>query len=153
MTVLREMSLRHRDNIDIILFGGDREDPAFGALPQDFVWRHAGILTRNQLAMLLNEVDIFVDLSGWQAMGLTALQAMASGAAVLVPREGGVSAYARHEANALVVDTSSFSDCVETVNRLILDEALRTRLQGQAISDACLYYPEGPAYRLLEALF
>jgi glycosyltransferase involved in cell wall biosynthesis len=86
-------------------------------------------------------------------MGLTAMEAMACGAAVIVPRRGGAGSFARHEENALVVDTGSIDACLAALERLTLDQALRTRLQRQSLLDACEHYPEGAAYNILNALF
>jgi hypothetical protein len=86
-------------------------------------------------------------------MGLTALEAMACGAAVIVPRAGGSDSFARHEHNALVVDTASPQACLAALDRLIGEPILRDRLRWQAISDVCNYFPERAAYLTLEALF
>jgi glycosyltransferase involved in cell wall biosynthesis len=153
MEVLREYDRAQGDTVEIILFGCESSDPEFMDLSRDFVWRNAGMLTRPQLASLLNEVDIFADFSTFQAMGLTALEAMACGAAVIVPEQGGAASFAAHDQNALVVDTSSQEACVQMLKRLTLDEALRTRLQRQALVDVCDYYPERAAYKILQAIF
>lgn len=153
MEVLRDFYQQHGENIEIVLFGCESSDPDFLALPHDFVWRNAGILTRSQVAALLNEVDIFTDFSEFQAMGLTALEAMACGVAVIVPENGGARSFAVHNENALIVDTSSRQLCLDSLNRLTLHERLRARLQQQALIHACEYYPEKAAYNILAALF
>jgi GT2 family glycosyltransferase len=153
MKVLRELSRARGATVEIILFGCDSSDPEFLALPHDFLWRNAGLLTRPQVAALLNEIDIFADFSEFQAMGLTALEAMACGAAVIVPEMGGAGSFARHDENALIVDTGSQADCMAALERLTLDEGLRTRLQRQALIDACEHHPERAAYTILNTLF
>ena len=153
MQVLQEISKKHGGAIEIILFGCAAHDPGFMKLPQDFPWRHAGLLTPPQLAHLLSEVDIFVDFSSFQAMGLTALEAMACGTAVIVPQAGGAASFARHAVNALVIDTSSAEACVAALDRLVGDEILRFNLQQAAIFDACQVFPEKAAFNILEALF
>ncbi|HEX8354229.1 MAG TPA: glycosyltransferase, partial [Pyrinomonadaceae bacterium] len=153
MEVLRDFYRARGETVEIILFGCETSDTAFQALAHDFPWRNAGMLTQRQVASLLNEVDIFADFSEFQAMGLTAMEAMACGAAVIVPRRGGAGSFARHEENALVVDTGSIDACLAALERLTLDQALRTRLQRQSLLDACEHYPEGAAYNILNALF
>ncbi len=153
MQVLQEISHRHGGGIEIILFGCAPHDPGFLKLPRDFPWRHAGLLTPAQLAHLLSEVDIFVDFSAFQAMGLTALEAMACGAAVIAPQAGGAASFARHEENALLIDTASAEACVAALDRLVRDETLRFNLQQAAIFDACQYFPERAAFNILGALF
>jgi FkbM family methyltransferase len=153
MEVLREISRRHGDTTEIIIFGCRPDDPGFPALPQDFLFRNRGILNRRQLAFLFNEVDIFVDFSGWQAMGLSAMEAMACGAAVIVPTNGGADSFARHEENSLMIDTGSHNVCLSTLERLIKDHDLRRHIQTKAIFSICEFFPERAAYSLLHALF
>ncbi|BAY62450.1 type 11 methyltransferase [Calothrix brevissima NIES-22] len=153
MKVLQKIYQIHGNNIQIVIFGCESNDPQFTTLTRDFSFDNAGILTRSQLASLLNEIDIFVDFSSFQAMGLTAMEAMACGAAVIVPKAGGASSFAIHEKNSLIVDTSSDENCFQELNRLISDQELRQKLQQTAINDICQYFPEKAAYKILDALF
>jgi GT2 family glycosyltransferase/glycosyltransferase involved in cell wall biosynthesis len=143
----------HNSDVEIILFGCDLNDPGFSKLERDFPWQLAGILTRPQLVALLNEVDIFVDFSSYQAMGLTAMEAMACGVAVIVPQAGGTASFSHHEKNSLVIETDSVEPCVDALDRLIRDEQLRTSIQQQSIFDICHHFPEKAAYNILETLF
>jgi GT2 family glycosyltransferase/glycosyltransferase involved in cell wall biosynthesis len=151
MEILRKIARAHGEAVEIILFGC-RSDELMG-LPSDFPWRNAGILTPSQVASFLNEADIFVDFSSYQAMGLTAMEAMACGAAVIVPSNGGARSFARHEENSLIVDTGSPEACQAALQRLILEHELRSSLQRQAIFDICHFYPERAAYNILAAIF
>lgn len=151
--VLRDIYKRHLGEIEIVLFGCEPSDPGFFELSISFPWSHAGVLTRPRLANLFNEIDIFVDFSKFQAMGLTALEAMACGVGVIVPQNGGAESFAGHESNALIVDTSSKDACLMGLERLVRDGQLRNRLQQQAIFDACKFTPEFAASNVLNALF
>jgi 2-polyprenyl-3-methyl-5-hydroxy-6-metoxy-1,4-benzoquinol methylase/GT2 family glycosyltransferase/glycosyltransferase involved in cell wall biosynthesis len=153
MEVLRELSRVYEQTTEVILFGCWPDDPGFQALPLDFRFHNAGILNRRQLAFLFNEVDIFVDFSVWQAMGLTAMEAMACGVAVIVPRNGGASSFATNEENSLVVDTASNVECLNALERLVKDHDLRRHIQKKAMFSICEFFPEKAAYNLLEALF
>jgi len=153
MEVLAAASAQFGPGIEIVLFGADPGDPAFRALPRSFPHRTAGLLSPRRMARLLNEADVFVDFSSHQAMGLTALEAMACGAAVAVPSRGGASTFARHSYNALVVDTSVPEECRSALEALVADAVLRQRLRANAIGDAAAFYPELPAVRILRALF
>src|SRR4030095_4880507 len=153
MEIFREVERSHGNTIEIILFGSNSDGEDFSQLPTNFHWKNGGILTSRQLALLLNEVDIFVAFSTFQAMGLTAMEAMACGAGVIVPERGGSGAFARHETNCLVVDTSSNEACLQALERLIMDEKLRAELQRQALVDVCNHFPERAAYNLLSTLF
>jgi len=153
MEALRRASRKYKQRVEPVLFGAELEDSAFGDLPHDFSWRLAGVLTQKQVAQFFTEVDIFVDFSSHQAMGLTALEAMACGAAVIVPEYGGATTFARHEQNSLVVDTTSPEACWQALQRLIEEHELRGRLQRAAISDAAMLFPERSAFDILKTLF
>jgi GT2 family glycosyltransferase/glycosyltransferase involved in cell wall biosynthesis len=153
MEVLREFTARHDHEAEVILFGCEPSDDAFRALATDFRWRHVGMLTRPRLATLLNEIDVFADFSEYQAMGLTAMEAMACGATVILPRSGGAGSFARHRENALLVDSGKPGDCIAALERLVEDIPLRQRLGRQAALDVCRFPPEQAAFRILAALF
>jgi hypothetical protein len=152
MEVLAMAAAQFGPGVEIVLFGVEPTDPSFRALPRGFPHRVAGVLGPRRMARLLSEMDVFVDFSTHQAMGLTALEAMASGVAVAVPDRGGASTYARHGQNALLVDTTLPEACRSALESLVADAALRTRLQEAAIRDAAACYPERPALLILEAL-
>ena len=153
MELLRQASRRYGGRIEIVVFGTSLGDSGFAELPRDFAWSFAGVLTQEQVTHLLNTVDVFVDFSSHQAMGLTALEAMACGATVIVPERGGAISFARHEENSLVVDTSSHEACWRALQRLIEDHHLRSRLQRNALVEIPDFFPERPAFKILNVLF
>jgi GT2 family glycosyltransferase len=153
MQVLQAIANEFQDQVEILLFGVDPSTPEFLALPHDFAWTSAGVLSPERMALLLNEADVFVDFSQYQAMGLTALEAMACGVAAVVPTAGGCDSFAVHERNALYVDTNDAEACLQAVRRLLQDHALRQSLQRQGLVDVAAHVPERPAVRMLEALF
>jgi GT2 family glycosyltransferase len=153
MEVLRAVAHQFGRQVQIILFGCSAHDPRFRDLPRDFRWHNAGVLTRAQVAFLLNEVDIFADFSAYQAMGLTALEAMASGVAVVVPQTGGADSFACSGQNSLVVDATSRAAAQQALASLVTDHDLRLQLQRTAIADSANYFPEQAATRVLAALF
>ncbi len=153
MQVLQKIYQKHGNNIEIIIFGCSSDEVKSLELKQKFPWDNKGILTCSQLAFLLNEIDIFADFSTFQAMGLTAMEAMACGVAVIVPEKGGASSFAKDKHNSLIVNTSSEKACFNSLNLLILDENLRLKLQQQGLQDICQYFPEKVAYNTLKFLF
>ncbi len=141
-------------DVEFVVFGCDNNDPTLRAATREFPLSSAGILNRREeVAALLNEVDIFLDLSAFQAMGLTALEAMACGAAVVAPANGGASAFARPGLNAIIADTRSVDECVRHVVELARNADLRTRLQQNGMMDAAAWFPERAAFRFLHGLF
>lgn len=153
LEILRRADREYGARVEIITFGTTPDDPQLAKLPVNFNWKLTGLLTQQQVARLMNEIDIFVDYSSHQAMGLTALEAMACGVAVIVPANGGASSFARHGENSLIVDTASPDECWRALQRLIDDHDLRQRLQRQALRDVCQFYPERAAFNILTALF
>ena len=153
MEILSKASKIYGARLEFKLFGTLPTDPGFEPLPKDFPWELGGELRPKQVANLLNESDIFVDYSSFQALGITALEAMSCGVAVIVPQNGGVHTFARPEENCLLVDTSDPQACLQALQRLIDDHALRTRLQRNAIPAVAQFHLEGPTFKLLEALF
>ena len=153
MAILQRASKMYPSRVQIRLFGCDPSDPGFASLEQDFAWQLAGQLRSSQVANLFNEADIFVDFSDFQAFGLTAVEAMATGLAVVVPENGGTQDYAQNEENCLVVDTHDQEASFRALRRLIEDDALRLKLQGNAVSAAARLYAEAPALKMLQELF
>lgn len=153
MEVLRAVARAQGGRVEVVVFGVAPEHPAFRRLRRDFAFRNFGVLAPAGMAHLLNEVDLFADFSAFQAMGLTALEAMACGAAVIVPAEGGSRSFARPEENCLEADTRSVEACQSALERLITDHDLRARLARQALADAARFHPEQAAFRVLSALW
>ena len=153
MDILQQISKKYGPRVEFKLFGTRPSDPGFAPLPKNFPWHFADELSQGQMANLLNEVDIFVDFSTFQGLGLTAMESMACGVAVTVPSKGGTNTFARDGENSLVVDTSDPQACLLALQRLIDDHALRMKLQRNAIHSVKIFHPELPAFNLLQALF
>lgn len=153
LEVLREVARTHGEKVEILLFGVEDSDPALASLPLDFSHRFLGVLHERALAALFTQVHVFADFSSYQAMGLTALEAMGAGAAVVVPRAGGSDSFARDGESAVLVDTASAPACVEALSRLVADPSRRAGLAARALADVARHTPESAAYRMLEVLF
>jgi GT2 family glycosyltransferase len=153
MDILKEISDIYGPRVEFKLFGTKASDPGFAPILKKFPWDLAGEISQGQMANLLNETDIFVDFSTYQGLGLTAMEAMACGLAVIVPKEGGTNTFAQHEENSLVIDTSEPQECLLALRRLIDDHDLRTKLQQNSVHTIKKFHPERPTFNLLKALF
>lgn len=151
--VLNRLVQRHGARVQATVFGTDLA--GYESLGESNFRRirRYGKLRPEQCALLFAGQDIFLDFSQFQAMGLTAMECMASGCAVVVPERGGSGAFAFHEQNALLADTSNPESCFEAANRLLEDAALRNRLRMEAVASMPGYFPERAAGKLLDAVF
>jgi GT2 family glycosyltransferase/glycosyltransferase involved in cell wall biosynthesis len=153
MKLLRKAKELFSSSVEVILFGSTPDDPEFTEISEGYPWNLAGVLDKSQMAQLLNQVDVFVDFSQHQAMGLTALEAMACGAAVIVPSNGGAVTFARHGSNSIIVDTSYEEACWKALYDLIDNDERREMIRKRAVHDVSYYFPERPAFQILKTLF
>jgi GT2 family glycosyltransferase/glycosyltransferase involved in cell wall biosynthesis len=153
MRVLRALKQEHGAGLEVVIFGSAVDDRASAGLATDFGYIDLGTIPSGQVATLLNECDLFLDLSDWQAMGLTAMEAMACGVTVVVPEQGGASSIVHDGVNGRVVDTRSFGDCLAAARELVADDELRRSLATQALRDVVSHHPERATHALLSALF
>lgn len=153
MQTLGEIFHLRPNEVEITTFGVDSDDPAFLALRHDFTFSHLGKLHSPQIAALLDQTDVFVDLSTHQAMGLTALEAMGCYTAVVIPGIGGTPDFAKHGETALFIDPKQPSDCTAAILRLIDEPVLRDKLAKSALTAVQQHFPERAALRILETLF
>ena len=143
LRVLRDLARRF-EGLRILLFGCEtdaledlaRHDPEFRL---DFEFGNSGISTRRDVASLLRESDIFIDLSDYQAFGRTGLEAMACGCATVLPAQGGADEYVVDGENAFLVDTASFENMTSTIARLISDRSLREKMGKRSVETAKRY--------------
>jgi hypothetical protein len=78
MRVLAELARQSPVPIEIHLFGCESSDARFQQLDRDFPFTNHGVLRRPQVADLLRDSDVFLDLSDFQAFGRSAAEAMAT---------------------------------------------------------------------------
>ena len=141
---------RNRPHIQLALYGEGYEDEA---LP--FPVRSYGKLSRmEQVAEALNDSTVLLDCSTFQGFGRPGLEAMACGTAAVLTEEGGITQYAKHGHNCLLVNPHNGSDIVEKVLTLFDQSGLRKRLveQGRATArEYSLQMEGGRTASLLEA--
>jgi len=158
LNILNEIAARYGDRVSIYVFGSD---PNQSDLDKTF-WdsnyknpkiKNLGKLGKRNMASLLSITDIFADFSLFQAMGLTAMEAMACGCCVVAPRNGGCVEFINDNENGFLVDTNDKDDCTSTLCRIIDDYELLCKISYRAIRDICAFYPEKCVYNFLEACF
>lgn len=127
------------DRIQFHTFGCENDHPEFLKLERNFPFHNHGPLLRPQVASLLANSDLFIDLSDYQAFGRTGLEAMACRCAAVVPAAGGANEYAIHDQTSLVVDTSDEEQCFQIIGVICIDLARLQSLQRAGLSCAARY--------------
>lgn len=153
MRVLKRLKDRYQDRVEVLIFGVTEGNPEFVKIAPRFKFQCCGELPSGHVAELLDRSHIFLDLSTYQAMGLTALEAMACGVAVVGPINGGLKEIVTSEKDGLLIDTTDEEACFQAACRLVDDQWFRFGLQSAAVTTAAAYYPEKVAARILEVLF
>lgn len=155
MEILKRIKGNYGEKTEITIFGSDGEtEPDFFSQPfADFVYRNLGIVKHGSMREVFQGQDIFVDFSEYQAMGLTAMEAMACGCAVIVPRNGGTVDFGQNMRNCLMVDSRDEADCIEALGRLIEDKELREDISYHAAEDIRRFSTEKSAARFLKVIF
>ena len=74
------------DEVELVTFGCSADEMVRLTSSAPLLDNHQGILTRHEVADLLNRCDVFLDMSMYQAFGRTALEAMACACTAVVPR-------------------------------------------------------------------
>ena len=152
LRVLRRLKDRFQDKVAVTCFGGFMSDIASLGIPLEGI----GVVERlapGKVAELLGHAGRFLDFSEWQALGLTALEAMVSGAAVVVPRQGAASENCPHGVAGLVVDSTDEEACFDAACKLVMDAELRLAVRRAGMENAMSLAPESAALTLLEALW
>lgn len=152
--VLTDLKRKFGDRIRLLSFGSsDAELLAHGINPHQ-TFNNRGKLGPTAVAELLQEADLFLDASSFQAMGLTAMEAMASGCAVIGPQHGGLAEIVGRDGTPLAhcVDTSSRQAILHACSELIENLQNRTRLRKRAF-EVSHYQPLLAAENMLNALF
>ena len=155
--VLHQLKRRYGRRLELFSFGSSTAELiAHGIRPgRSFI--NLGRLTPDEVASQLQRSQLFLDASSFQAMGLTALEAMASGCVVIGPKNGGFNDLAQ-QANgsgcerALCVDTNNEAAIVEVIGQLIRTPTQLNSLAEQAMSVSELQ-PLYAAEAILELLF
>lgn len=155
MQILRKVKEQYGQKVKIAVFGCDKyKDRRF--LENEvcaFDYDNLGILRRKEMCRILQDADIFVDFSVFQAMGLTAMEAMACGCAVITTRNGGTDEYGIDGHNCLMIDTEDKEACKAALVNLIENRQFREDMAFNGVKEICSFYPEKAAYLFLEAVF
>lgn len=126
---------RRRPDLGLALFGtgyatGDLAFP---------VVDYGKLTNFRDVAKAMNESTLLLDCSTFQGFGRPGLEAMACGTAAVLTREGGITQYAKHEYNCLLIDPCDLDDIVGKILELLDDSEKRTRLVQNGLETAQEY--------------
>ena len=152
MRVLKRLVQHFGARIRIIIFGVNPDNLEFLTYSKDFAHSNLGEIDAQGVATALSDADIFVDCSIFQAMGLTAMEAMASGVAVVGPVNGGLKEIIVDGHNGILVDTQYEDSIFSAVAQLISDNELRALIQRNALA-VLTHSPVFSSFKILDILF
>jgi O-antigen biosynthesis protein len=97
---------------------------------------HLGVLTREQVAEVMKDSDVFLDVSVFQGMGRGAFEGMACGCVPVLTKIGGTHEFAVDGENAVLVDPDDPVAAYGALRDLVLDRPRLARLQAAAATSA-----------------
>lgn len=109
--------------------------------------------TREELARIMADCDIYISGSHYEAFSLPPLEAMASGVAVVTTANEGVKEYARDGYNCLMVPVGDPEAMAEAIRRLMTDERLYATLVANGLKTAQQYTWDRTVASLEEVLW
>lgn len=119
-------------SVSIVLFGDNLASHDIG-----FEYEGVGVVSSpDKMAELYSTATVFIDASDFQGFGRTALEAMACDTACILTNVGGLSEYARHEENCLLVPPGEPQAICDAFRLLIDDRSLcdRIRMRGMEVA-------------------
>lgn len=154
LRVIKILSDLFPHKVKFTIFGSDPQRLESCRIPTPNNTQILGLLTRPEVASVLRQSDVFLDLSDYQAFGRTALEAMASGTVSIVPCRGGSDEFAVPFINSLAVNTFSERECVNAIARLIhLNPESLFQMKLNAVETASRYSTKRAAMSILNCLY
>lgn len=119
-------------DLKLIIVGGGKDELRLrnlavslkGETSITFLGRRDHIL----VPQILQSFDVFAALSRWESFGVSVVEALATGLAVVVSNAGGLPEVVENEISGIVVPKNNVIQSAESLERLILDKQLRIRL-------------------------
>ena len=127
-------------SIDLVIAGDGPERASLeqlaGRRGVDGRVHFVGAVDRSQLSALLGRAEVFAFPSRSEPFGIALLEAMAAGVPSVATRAGGVTEFAHHDENALLVPPDDSDALASALGRLHSDESLRLRLTAHGLETA-----------------
>lgn len=139
MQLLRGLANRYGEEVRVDIFGCSREDIKVHELDQDFHFTNHGEIKQTEVARILAEADVFLDLSDYQAFGRTAAEAMACGCVPVITRRGGADEFVKDRENGYLVDVNDEADTLGILDEAIDDRHVLSSMRTAAIQTVSRY--------------
>ncbi|WP_324770593.1 glycosyltransferase family 4 protein [Pokkaliibacter plantistimulans] len=124
-------------NVNVVSFGCQKETLQENGIILDPAISHQGQLTREQVAQVLRESSLFLDLSDFQAFGRTGIESMACGAVPVMPVFGGAQEFVVDKQNGYLVDPRFDSSIINAIDDyLALTEKRKRVMRNDALNKA-----------------
>ena len=137
--VLKEVFKRLKEedeSIKLGVYGSNYTSNDFEVPVTDF-----GVLNNAQeVADALNRSVIALDISTFQGLGRPGLEAMACGTATVLTRNGGITEYAKHKYNTLLVNPFNINEILLKLKILLTDNQMRRKFIEQGFKTSNNYY-------------
>ncbi|MFN8522550.1 MAG: glycosyltransferase family 4 protein [Chloroflexota bacterium] len=108
--------------------------------------------TEPEMAAFYRDCDVFVFSSRGEGFGLPALEAMATGSAVITTDSGGVRAFAEPDQNCLITPIANASALATAITELAANPTLRAHLDKAGITTATHHSRQAAHERFAAAL-
>ena len=73
----------------------------------------------DEYAKFLSDIDIFLSINKYDTFSISALEAMATGAIVILTKETGLAAYIMHGVNGFTIEFGDDSGVINSINSLL----------------------------------
>jgi glycosyltransferase involved in cell wall biosynthesis len=159
LKVWREIQAQFNDAYLLLVGAGGLDIDNCEAELRDYIAAHqlqeSVGLTGNvrNVAQYLQAADIFVFPTENEAFGISLIEAMACGLAVVSTAVGGVKDLVNHEGNSLVIETGNQQQLQRAIDLLLVDQTVRGRLADRAHRDIMLLYSDDRVLQQYENCF
>lgn len=151
--ILNRIQTKFGDHFNLAAFGLKDSDLAAKEKLDPQIMIH-GQLNSSELRSLFQNSDIFLDLSEYQAMGLTALEAMACGLMVISDSVGGIVEFLGNNKNGFFINRSNFEKEFFKVLKEISDNPSKfDEYSFNNVTQSFDFAPEFAAKNILRAIF
>lgn len=133
MDLIRKIDLKYSDlKINVVYMN---EYIEFPQLKNNELIKHLGPLSRNNIIQLLHDSDIYFDASLNEGFGLTPLEAMASGNAVIVSNSFGINDYIIDGENGFIIkEANNPQKYIEKLDFLLKNPNKFQKIRSNAVS-------------------